>query len=209
MLDNATGRRPSRRGSAGDALCWLPAARASARRFLRPAVVAPGGDSKPKESSGLISAPVDTSKTAKRGGVLKASANTDVPTFDAFTVSVPNRQPVLGGYSRLLQLKPGYMQGATGEVIGDLGESWELAPDRSTLTFKLRQGALNAPVAPVNGRAMDAQDVLYSWNRFAQVGTARATLVNTVDAERARDVGKRAGRPDASCSSSTTRRRRC
>src|SRR6185503_19578704 len=87
-----------------------------------------GGDSKPKESSGLISAPVDTSKTAKRGGVLKASRNTDVPNFDAFTTSVPNRQPVLGGYSRLLQLKPGYMQTANGEVIADLAESWELSP---------------------------------------------------------------------------------
>ena len=122
-----------------------------------------GGDSKPKESSGLISPPVDTSKTAKRGGVLKASANTDVPTFDAFTVSVPNRQPVLGGYSRLLQLKPGYMQDA--DRRGDrraLAESWELALSiASSLTFKLRpSGRFNAPVAPVNGRAVDVDDVL-------------------------------------------------
>jgi peptide/nickel transport system substrate-binding protein len=46
-------------------------------------------------------------------------------------------------------------------IIGDLAESWEVAPDRSSLTFKLRPNATFSDGSPVT-----AEDVVYSFKRM-------------------------------------------
>jgi peptide/nickel transport system substrate-binding protein len=46
-----------------------------------------------------------------------------------------------------------------GEAIPELAESWEASPDAVTWTFKLREG-----VEFHNGKTMDAEDVVYSFN---------------------------------------------
>jgi peptide/nickel transport system substrate-binding protein len=73
------------------------------------------------------------------------------------------------------------MKGSEGKFQGDLAESFEFSPDRLTVTFKLRPNAGFAPVAPVNGRLMDAQDILYSWERFSKLGAARTDFVNSLN----------------------------
>ena len=56
------------------------------------------------------------------------------------------------------------------KVIGDIGESWEFSPDGLTMTVKVRQGVKWHNKAPVNGRALDVDDVVFSYDRLAAKG---------------------------------------
>ena len=47
------------------------------------------------------------------------------------------------------------------------------SPDKLTITGKLAQTAF-APVKPVDGRNVDLQDVLFSWDRFKKGGNQRS-----------------------------------
>ena len=136
----------------------------------------------PATKSGLVTSPSDTTKQAKRGGVFKSSLAAEVTALDPhFQTGSALSTIVPLAVGRLTILKAGYQQEATGEFIGDLAQSWEFSPDRLQLTFKLRPDAAFAPVPPVNGRLMDAQDIIYSWNRFAKVGAARSDYANAVN----------------------------
>jgi ABC-type transport system substrate-binding protein len=82
----------------------------------------------------------------------------------------------------LLQVKPGVLQTSDGTIQGDMAESWEFSPDKTTLTMKIRPNVGTPPTqAPLNGRNLDAQDVLFSWNRWKASGTNRFDLVNEVN----------------------------
>ncbi|HSU43461.1 MAG TPA: ABC transporter substrate-binding protein, partial [Casimicrobiaceae bacterium] len=75
-------------------------------------------------------------------------------TFDA--VSVPM-------FNRLVQFEIG-----TTNIVPALAESWTVAPDGKTYTFKLRKGVAfhaNANFKPT--REFNADDVLFSWYRMA------------------------------------------
>src|SRR5207245_10903067 len=52
----------------------------------------------------------------------------------------------------------------TFEIEGDLAEKWD-QPDDLTYVFKLRPGVKHQNIAPVNGREVDAEDVVVSFNR--------------------------------------------
>ncbi|HEX5141289.1 MAG TPA: ABC transporter substrate-binding protein [Dehalococcoidia bacterium] len=139
------------------------------------------GSSGPKDTSGLLTESSDTIKSAKKGGSLVRNINSEPPAFDPhqnFAPLVPFYETVLG---RLVGFKPGVMKAASEEVDGDIAQSWEVSPDLLTLTFKLRPGVKFHPVAPINGRALDAQDVLFSWERFSTIGTQRSGLANTAN----------------------------
>ena len=47
--------------------------------------------------------------------------------------------------------------------------------------MKLRSGVKWHNKAPVNGRALDPQDIVFSWNRFAAKGQGRGTLANVAN----------------------------
>src|SRR5690606_16958544 len=66
-------------------------------------------------------------------------------------------------------------------IEGDFAESWELSPDNLTLTLKIRQDAGTPDNGPTNGRVLDAEDVVFSWNRWAATGSNRQDLVNAVN----------------------------
>ncbi|HLF79497.1 MAG TPA: ABC transporter substrate-binding protein [Dehalococcoidia bacterium] len=139
-----------------------------------------GGEGKQK-ASGLLATPSDTSKQAKRGGILRRNVNAEAPSLDPhqnFAPVVPFYETVVG---RLLGFKPGIMGNASEEVDGDLAESWELSPDKTQITFKLRPNTKWHPVAPVNGRAVDVDDFMFTWERFSTVGSQRGGLVNSVN----------------------------
>jgi len=75
-------------------------------------------------------------------------------TFDA--VSVPM-------FNRLVEFETG-----TTNIVPALAESWTVAPDGKTFTFKLRKGVKfhsNANFKPT--RDFNAEDVLFSWYRMA------------------------------------------
>ncbi len=56
-----------------------------------------------------------------------------------------------------------------GEPVPELAESWEASPDAAKWTFKLRQG-----VEFHNGKTMDAEDVVYSFNLHRGADTKSA-----------------------------------
>jgi dipeptide transport system substrate-binding protein len=75
-------------------------------------------------------------------------------TFDAVSVPI---------FNRLVEFELG-----TTNIIPALAESWAVAPDGKTYTFKLRKGVKfhsNANFRPT--RDFDADDVLFSWYRMA------------------------------------------
>ncbi len=82
--------------------------------------------------------------------------------------------------SRLWRVKDGHFKNTQGEIEGDLIDSWEFSPDNLTLTAKLKPDAAFAPLPPVNGRVVDAQDVVFSYNRNKQLSTSRTDYWNEV-----------------------------
>jgi dipeptide transport system substrate-binding protein len=75
-------------------------------------------------------------------------------TFDAASVPM---------FNRLVEFETG-----TTNIVPGLAESWTISPDSKTYTFKLRKGVKfhsNANFKP--SRDLNADDVLFSWNRMA------------------------------------------
>ena len=139
------------------------------------------GGSTSKDKSGLVSESVDTTKSAKRGGTLKFYSTGDAPSLDPMTSAIQLNQLQWGIYGRLTQLKAGYNAPRQFEITPDIAQSWEWSPDRLTLTLKLRPGVKFHNKAPLNGRTMDAQDVLFSWERFTKLAPARSTMANSAN----------------------------
>src|SRR3972149_23296 len=101
-----------------------------------------GGGGGAKDTSGLTPTPEDTSKSAKRGGVFKTTLTGEPNHFDG-GIQGQIQLNVLNGlaYGGLVQNKPGVKEPSSNtEVVPDLAESWEFSPDKTELTFKLRQG---------------------------------------------------------------------
>jgi peptide/nickel transport system substrate-binding protein len=134
-----------------------------------------GGQAR-RDTSGLLTDARDTSREAKAGGVLKRQINADIPNLDVHVplVNLSGLMPFT--YSRLVQFKPGMLEPAGGEVIGDVMESWETSADKLQLTLKLRPNVKFHPVAPVNSRAVDIEDIVYSWQRVASQGILRSEI---------------------------------
>jgi peptide/nickel transport system substrate-binding protein len=135
----------------------------------------------PKDTSGLLAKPVDTTGQAKRGGTLKYFRTSDSPSLDPhqnYTALVPFYEIVVG---RLVGFKPGHLGPSSNEPAGDMAESWEISPDKTTVTFKLRPGVTWHNIAPVNGRPLDTEDVLFSWERFTKIGNQRTAYSNALN----------------------------
>jgi peptide/nickel transport system substrate-binding protein len=136
--------------------------------------------------AGLVSKPVDDTNRLTRGGIFRSILTSPV-TFDPQIVSPhagsAGAQMVFSwhAYSQLFRVKDGYMERSGGEIEGELVESWEVSPDKLTITAKLRRGVQYAPVAPVNARYVDAQDVVYSWERYKGFSARRDELSNAMN----------------------------
>jgi peptide/nickel transport system substrate-binding protein len=143
-----------------------------------------GGGSKGEpgqQSNSRVSTPVDTTSQAKPGGVLKsvyASANPaslDPHTSQGFTTLTA---VAVYTYPRLLKFKPAkYPAFTDGSVEGDLAESYEVSGDKLQVTLKIRPGLKWDSRSPTNGREIDAQDVVWNWKKFSQVGVRRSDLM--------------------------------
>jgi len=128
-----------------------------------------GGSSGPSDTSGMLSKIEDTSKSAKRGGVMKWVQGNEPLHFDGQSQGQVQLNIYNGlAYESLVRNKPGEgMPSSYNEVLPNLAESWEFSPDKTTITFKLRKGVKWQNVAPVSGRAFDSSDVVASLNRYA------------------------------------------
>jgi peptide/nickel transport system substrate-binding protein len=132
-----------------------------------------GSSSTGSSSAGLFSEPLDTTSSAKPGGTIRDFQTADFPHFD---VASTNQSAVtqVGRFtlSKLVKyVTQKYPAQADGSVEGDLAESVEVSPDGLTVTFKVRQGAKWDSRPPTSGRVVDAEDVVFSWNKFVNLNT--------------------------------------
>ena len=140
-----------------------------------------GGDSGKKGESGLVVAQPDRTKEAKAGGTLNHTQQ-NAASLDAIgSAATLTRFGIQMLYNRLFRVQPGVNAPSKGEVSGDAAESWEFSPDRLTLTFKIRKNLGSDPRPPLNGRNLTAEDVVFSWNKWAEKSSLRSDLVNSVN----------------------------
>jgi peptide/nickel transport system substrate-binding protein len=161
-------------------------------------VAACGGDSKSTPGSGSTggaAAPVATAATAaavenvKTGGVYQLVLQNDPPSTDPFKHASYVSQLAAGfPYSKLMKHKTGDgVRPNDFDVTNDLAESYQIN-DPLTYTFKLRPGVKFHDIAPVNGRALDAQDVVYSFNRFMSISVYKGNVTPVIDKVEAPDA---------------------
>jgi ABC-type transport system substrate-binding protein len=144
-----------------------------------------GGDdepSGPKDASGLLLDPKDTSSSAKRGGTLNLSVgNPTVMGIDHLTNSFGAHFSGSYLYSQLTKTKTGTPDKLPdGAVEGDVAESWEISPDGLTATFKLKSVKFDSR-APTSGRVLNSGDVKFSWDNWSAVSPRRQELAQKVD----------------------------
>lgn len=108
-----------------------------------------------------------TVQQPKQGGTLRIPANADPPTLDPHLSSAAQTYNFVNFiYSRLLTFDTSEASTPYSfQLTGDLAESWE-QPDPLTYTFKLRPGLKWQNAAPLNGRALTAEDVAYAFERI-------------------------------------------
>ena len=140
-----------------------------------------GGSGGPTDKSGLLTKAEDTSKQAKVGGTVLFHNEADPGNLDPHFANRPAETVRNHTMTRLLLEKPGYFKPGEAEAAPDLAESFEWSSDGTQITFKMRQGVKWHNKPPVNGRAFDVQDVLFSWERLTRVGTNRGALANSVN----------------------------
>ena len=133
------------------------------------------------DASGLVVQPRDSSQQAVRGGVMKDRISGDLTSMDPLVTSTPWNAVGNHIYSSLIQNKPGRLGPAENDLAPDLAQSWEWSPDGLSIALKLRPGVRWHDKAPVNARAFDVEDVLYSWDRFVAKSGTRASVANVVD----------------------------
>lgn len=90
-------------------------------------------------------------------------------------------------YSRLLRLSPRAEGSQAGPVLEcDICQSWRMTSDFS-YEFKLRPDVRWQNIAPVYGRPLSAQDVVFSYNRMRTPGWANAPLLASIGSVTALD----------------------
>ena len=116
------------------------------------------------------------------GGTLTVVAAAQIPHRDVHQ-EVQETLTALGpglAYSRLLRLRSGEGSNQPNLLLEcDLCQSWELNEDLAYV-FKLRPGINWQNVAPVNGRALNAQDIVFSLDRLKTPGWPNAPLLSSI-----------------------------
>jgi peptide/nickel transport system substrate-binding protein len=119
------------------------------------------------------------------GGTLRASTTTTNTHLDfqqaggpgstAYTINI--------AYSGLVKFKVGPEIKPPAYVpVADLAQSWD-QPDDVTYVFKLRPGVKFHNIAPVNGRELVAEDIVFSFTRQRDLRANAAPLTNILRME--------------------------
>lgn len=124
----------------------------------------PAGTS-PGASGSAASSPAASNATPKKGGITRfRTYQQGTLNYDVFAnTGLRVHGPASFIYEPLVTMKYAAAPGSF-TVEPGLATNWE-QPDQTTYTFKLRQDAKFHNKPPVNGRALVAQDVLYSLQR--------------------------------------------
>ncbi len=181
-------------------------ARLTRRRFLgastavtvMAALAAAGcGDGKRKTAPRATPTPPPAREpVGARGGVLRVyNFNAQVP--DSFDPHLTGGGPILNMHSAVFSKLLRYDDERAGSIVPDLAEAMPEQPDELTYIFKLRDGVTfhDAPkfrtaYGAAAGRALDASDVKYSFERQLNRNSPQAsrfyrqaawTLIDTID----------------------------
>ena len=130
--------------------------------------------------------PSQPSEGPKRGGTLRFSGADPAHLDPADTVgqALHSQGPGIA-YGRLLRYAyRTNLPDLSAEVAPDLAERWEQV-DPTTYVFHIRKGVKFHDVAPVNGRDVTVEDIVYSLNRQREPGRASAGQLANVDDLRA------------------------
>jgi peptide/nickel transport system substrate-binding protein len=127
----------------------------------------------------------DETAGAVPGGVYRSvTASEVVGSFDPFTSTSFTTQALAATvYETLLENKtgPGIDPSLGLEVVGRIAEKYEILPEATQVTFKIRPGVRFHPSAPVNGRLLEMEDLRQSLTRFLATSPYRATLLGILD----------------------------
>ena len=168
-----------RGGAVAGAAAFLAACGGSGSTGEQPA--AKPAEQKQEEVKSILWPRTDTSAQAVKGGIFQLFTSADVTNLDPLSSPSYTANAVAAWiYPRLLQYKPGYRVPATGEVEPYLAQSWE-QPEPTRLVLKLRANAVWEDRPPTSKRTIDADDVLFSWKKFATQAVARRDLVKLPD----------------------------
>src|SRR6266545_2530429 len=135
-----------------------------------------GAKSNPSREGRIVTVQ-DASKQAKKGGIYQQDLEFDEGNLDPLSTGRGN-----GGawapmaYSRPLAEKVAFGGTETPTYVGDLAESFEIQGGGMRLVMKLRPNAKWDPRAPTNSRAVDTDDVTYSWDRYEALSPFAAKL---------------------------------
>ena len=136
-------------------------------------------DGVPVPSPTAVVAPAPTGSF---GGTLKVVAAAEIPHRDVHQ-EVQETLTAMGpglAYSRLLRLRSGQGSNQPNLLLEcDLCQSWELNEDLAYV-FKLRPGIKWQNIAPVNGRTLTAQDIVFSLDRLKTPGWPNAPLLASI-----------------------------
>ncbi|MBM3138662.1 MAG: ABC transporter substrate-binding protein [Chloroflexi bacterium] len=147
-----------------------------------------GGDEEPAPAAKATAPPKaaatgtpDPFAGVKRGGTIKFTATGDPPTLDPYgNLSFLTKGFAAYVYSRM------YKIGARPDLNPnsalpepDLASAAE-SKDGQSWVVKIRPGAKHHNVAPVNGREVTADDVLFSWKRLTGKDSPNAAQVKNV-----------------------------
>jgi peptide/nickel transport system substrate-binding protein len=120
---------------------------------------APTPAAAPKQAAPAVLTPAPAAK-AKPGGELRIAVDADPVSYDPHIEASYRTQWAVGGaYNRVLGLTTDL------KITPELAASWE-TPDPTTVVLKVQQGVKFHNVAPVNGRALTAEDIVWSIQRI-------------------------------------------
>ena len=125
---------------------------------------------------------VAVAPSGSSGGTLTVAATADIPHLDVHQ-EIQETLTALGpglAYSRLLRLRSGQEYGQPNLLLEcDLCQSWQLTDDLA-YEFTLRPGIRWQNIAPVNGRSLTAQDIVFSLERIKTPGWPNAPLLSSI-----------------------------
>jgi peptide/nickel transport system substrate-binding protein len=141
-----------------------------------------GDDGGGSDKSSLVTKAVEVQPAqARRGGTLRVRATGDPATLDPAGAINPLNPPARIAYNTLVRIGHGVLKWPENVIVPDIAESWEIAPGGLQITMKLRQNVKWHNKPPVNGRALAADDVLFTWDRFSRRSVYRSGVVNSVN----------------------------
>ena len=118
-------------------------------------------------TSGLLTEPADTFSGAKRGGRLVDFTTAEPRSLDPIQPLADLNNVIAETMQTLITEKPGKLEVSKYELTGAVADNWEATADQ--LTFHIREGAKWHNIEPVSGREIDAEDVIYSLNKHAEL----------------------------------------